>query len=148
MSHVHHLPASRGLAGAGQQLVRLVIFSNHALVRRGLRAVARVASGLELVGEAGEVHELATLVAGLRPDVVLLDLAGPDAGSLATIAAIRHAWPEARIVIVATFDHVELALGPQAIGADAYLLKDVDVADLLRVIRQVRPVTQRRHTAC
>ena len=125
---------------AGRQTIRLAVVSDHPLVRQGLRAVARVTPGLELVGEARGDAEAVGLAAATRPDVVLFDLALPEAPSLAAVAAIKRASPRTCVIVLATFADPNLAPSVAHAGADQVVLKDVGVPDLIRAIRSARPV--------
>jgi NarL family two-component system response regulator LiaR len=117
--------------------IRLMIVDDHAIVRQGLRAIFRVTSGLELVGEASGGGEAVDLAADLRPDVVLMDLVMPEPNGVAAIALIKRDQPQVRIIALTTFAEADLVLGAVQAGADGYLLKDVDVQELARAIRMV-----------
>ena len=138
--HIYTPRPPRSADPSGRQAIRLAVVSEHPLVRQGLRAVARVTPGLELVGEASGDAVAVALAAAARPDVVLLDLALPEAASLATVAAIKRASPRTHVIVLATFADPGLAPSAVQAGADRVLLKDVGVPELIRAIRSAQPV--------
>ena len=117
--------------------IRLLIVDDHAIVRQGLRAIIHVTPGMELVGEAGNGREGVDLAAALQPDVVLMDLVMPEPNGVTAIAQIKHDQPAIHIIALTTFAEADLVLGAVQAGADGYLLKDVDVQELVRAIRTV-----------
>jgi two-component system, NarL family, response regulator LiaR len=117
--------------------VRLIIVDDHAIVRQGLRAIFRVTPDMDLVGEASGGREAIELATALRPDLVLMDLVMPEMDGVAAIAELKRLLPAVRVIALTTFADAELVLGAVQAGADGYLLKDVDVADLMNAIRTV-----------
>lgn len=117
--------------------IRLLIVDDHAIVRQGLRTIVRVLPDLALAGEASNGHEAVAMVEQAQPDLVLMDLVMPEMDGVAAIAAIKQAHPHLPIIALTTFAESELVLGAVQAGANGYLLKDVDVQELARAIRQV-----------
>src|SRR5262249_15494858 len=72
-----------------------------------------------------------------KPDVVLMDLAMPELDGVAAIMAIRGEFPDARILVLTTYDGDESVYRALENGAKGYLLKDCSTADLLQAIRKV-----------
>jgi DNA-binding NarL/FixJ family response regulator len=90
-----------------------------------------------LVGEAATGREAIQLFRTHQPDVTLMDLRLPDISGIDTLIAIRAEFPEARIIMLTTFEgDVEIQRALQA-GARGYLLKNMPPAELLDVVRQV-----------
>ncbi len=124
-------------AGHTGRAIRVVIADDHAIVRGGIAAVLREAPGVAVVGEAGDGRAAVDLYAQHRPDVALVDLKMPVLDGVGVVEAVRGRWPDARLVILTTYDaddDVERALKA---GAKAYLLKDVDPAELVACVRAV-----------
>lgn len=117
--------------------IRVLIVDDHAIVRQGLRVVLSVLPGLVWAGEARNGREAFDAVAALRPDLVLMDLIMPELDGVQATAAIKSAYPAVRVLALTTFAEAELVLGAVQAGADGYLLKDVEVAELERAIRTV-----------
>jgi DNA-binding NarL/FixJ family response regulator len=117
--------------------IRLIIVDDHSIVRQGLRAIFRVTPGIELVGEAANGREAVELAVSAQPDLALMDLVMPEMDGVAAIAELKRKLPHIRIIALTTFADADLVLGAVQAGADGYLLKDIDVADLTRAIRTV-----------
>jgi DNA-binding NarL/FixJ family response regulator len=120
--------------------IRLVIVDDHTIVREGLRSILELESDVAVVGHAGGPAEALAVIGARRPDVVLLDLKlskdGPATGlRLCGDIAARH--PEVGVVVLTTFHDQTLVLDALRRGAKGYVLKDVDVVDLLKIIRGV-----------
>lgn len=110
---------------------------DHALLRRGIRALLGAETDIEIVGEASNGREAVAEFRKVRPDVTLMDLQMPDMNGIEAIMAIRGEFPEARIVVLTTYSgDVQVARALKA-GARAYLLKGNVNRDLLATIRAV-----------
>ena len=130
-------PGRNRVTGAPSRTIRVVVADDHAIVRGGIAAVLREAPGVAVVGEAGDGQAAVDLYARHRPDVALVDLKMPVLDGVGVVEAVRGRWPDARLVILTTYDaddDVERALKA---GAKAYLLKDVDPLELVACVRAV-----------
>jgi DNA-binding NarL/FixJ family response regulator len=117
--------------------VRVVVVDDHAVVRAGLRALLDSEDDLTVVGEAADSATALAVIAGTRPDVVLMDLnlgAGP--GGAATTALVRATEPSPRVLVLTTYDTDADILAALDAGASGYLLKDAPPADLYDAIRR------------
>ena len=117
--------------------IRLLIADDHAVVREGLRTLIATEQGMSLLGEAENGAEAVRLAAELEPDVILLDLVMPEMDGLEAIEAIRSKDPEARILVLTSFDEDEKIFNAVKAGAMGYLLKDASPTQLLAAIRDV-----------
>lgn len=117
--------------------IRVVVVDDHTVFREGLRALLSRVPEIEVVGEAATTDEAVEIVAGLLPDVVLMDLHLPGDGGIAATSAITQAGT-AGAVLVLTMNsgssHVRRALHA---GARGYLLKDAQPEGIIRAIRSV-----------
>lgn len=133
------LTAEQGVRSAAR--IRVVIIDDHPIVREGLRSILELESDIAVVGHATNAAEALDTVAAERPDVVLLDLKlgddGPATG-LGVCSAIVGRFPEVGVVVLTTFHDQTLVLDALRRGAKGYVLKDVDVVDLVKIIRAVR----------
>lgn len=117
--------------------IRLLVVDDHHLFRRGLIALLGQDTGFSVVGEAGDATAAIGLAERLRPDLVLLDNHMPGVTGIDAIAAIKAAAPAARVLMLTVSENeADLARGLRA-GADGYLLKTIDTADLAASIRRV-----------
>lgn len=117
--------------------IRVLIADDHPVVRQGLATMVKYESDLELVGEASNRQEAVELFRLYQPDVALVDLRMPKMNGVEAISTIHNEFPEARVIILTTYDGDEdIYRGLQA-GAKAYLLKDAPCEELLAAIRTV-----------
>lgn len=117
--------------------IRIFSVDDHPLLREGITALVNSQTDMVIAGEAATGTEALQLFRQLQPDVTLLDLRLPDTSGIDILIAIRTEFPEARIIMLTTFEgDVEIHRALQA-GARGYLLKNMPPSELLEVIRQV-----------
>ena len=117
--------------------IRIFSVDDHPLLREGIAALVNNQPDMVIAGEAATGAEALQLFKKLQPDVTLLDLRLPDTNGIDILIAIRTEFPEARIIMLTTFEgDVEIHRALQA-GARGYLLKNMPPSELLEVIRQV-----------
>lgn len=122
---------------SNKQSIRVFSVDDHPLLREGIATLVNNQPDMVLVGEASTGAEAIQQFRQHLPDVTLLDLRLPDMSGIDVLIAIRSEFPEARIVMLTTFEgDVEVQRALQA-GARGYLLKNMPPAELLDVIRQV-----------
>ena len=129
------MPAESAVAAA-----RVMLVDDHAIVRRGLRSILELEPDISVVAEAGGRGEALRLLDRVQPDVILLDLklsADHDAEGLELCSEILARRPESRVVILSTFLDENLLNQSLRRGAKAYVLKEVDLVELVRIIRAV-----------
>ncbi len=119
------------------ETIRILIADDHAIVREGLQTLINAKPGMELVGQASDGVEAAQLAAALQPDVILLDMAMPRKDGLEAIRDIKQDNPNARILVLTSFDDDERVFSAIKAGALGYLLKDSSPQQLLQAIHDV-----------
>jgi two-component system, NarL family, response regulator len=117
--------------------IRVLIADDHPVVRMGVAFLVSEQPQLHLVAQAASGEEAVRLYGEHRPDVVLMDLRMPGLEGVAAISALRALDPDARIVILTTFDGEEDIYRGLRAGAKAYLLKDSPQQELLDCIHAV-----------
>jgi len=116
----------------------VLIVEDQTLMRQGLKTILDLEPGMRVVGEANDGAEGVEAALRLRPDVVLMDVQMPKLnGVLATADLIRQ-WPEARVIILTTFDRDDYVYQGVRAGALGYLLKDTPAHLLIETIRRVQ----------
>ncbi len=136
-----HVP--RQLRDMASRPIRVMTADDHLLIREGLAALIAAHPDIELVGEAADGEQAIRRYSELEPDVMLLDLQLPKVHGIDVLTEIRKAYPNARVIILTTYDFEQLASKAIAAGAQAYLLKSSVRKDLINTIRSV--VRGRRH---
>ena len=117
--------------------IRVFSVDDHPLLREGIAALVNSQPDMVLIGQGATGAEAIQQFKEQLPDVTLLDLRLPDMSGIDVLIAIRSQFPEARIIMLTTFEgDVEIQRALQA-GARGYLLKNMPPTELLEVIRQV-----------
>jgi len=117
--------------------IRVLSVDDHPLLRQGIGALVGAQTDMVMVGQAATGEDGLREFRAQRPDVTLLDLRLPDMSGVEVLRAIRAEAPEARVVILTTFEgDVEIQRALEA-GARGYLLKTMPPGELVDAIRQV-----------
>jgi RNA polymerase sigma factor (sigma-70 family) len=117
--------------------VRVLIVDDDDLMRAGLEAVLSSDETIDVVGEASNGRTAVQRVLELRPDVVLMDVRMPDLDGIAATREVVAASPEAKVVILTTFEQDDYIFGALSAGASGFLLKRTSPEDLLAAIHNV-----------
>ncbi len=117
--------------------IRLLLVDDQRLMREGLRTLLELESDFEIAGEAGDGQAALDAFARLRPDVVLMDIRMPVMDGVEATRRLRAQWPEAKVVILTTFDDDANVFEGLRAGALGYLLKDVSGEELAQAVRTV-----------
>ena len=117
--------------------IRILAVDDHALLREGIAGLVAGQSDMSLVAQASNGREAIHQFRTHRPDITLMDLQMPEMNGVDAMIAIRGEFPEARIIVLTTYDgDVQVVRAIQA-GARAYLLKNTLHKELLDTIRAV-----------
>jgi DNA-binding NarL/FixJ family response regulator len=118
-------------------LIRILGVDDHPLMREGIATIIRNESDMVLVAEAASGHEARRSFREHLPDITLMDLRLPDISGIDAMVAIRAEFPNARIIMLTTFEgDVEIQRALQA-GAQGYMLKTMPPKQLVEIIRKV-----------
>jgi DNA-binding NarL/FixJ family response regulator len=117
--------------------IRVLVVEDHNVVRQGLVALLKVVEGLEVVGEAADGMEAVAQFRKHRPAVTLIDLRLPRLSGVEVIQRLRAEEPQARFIVLTTYDGDEDIYRALKAGAKAYLLKGMTTEDLVAAIRTV-----------
>lgn len=116
--------------------VRLMLADDAEVVRVGLAAVLAQDPHLQIVGQAATSEEAVVLAGETTPDVVLLDVRLPPDGGIEAGRRILESAPQTRVLFLSAFSDEELVRAAILIGANGYLLKEIDSRSLIRSIKR------------
>jgi DNA-binding NarL/FixJ family response regulator len=118
----------------------VLVVDDHAMFRSGVRAeLSKVApDAVSVIGDVGTVAEASAAIAGLRPDVVLLDVHMPDGGGRAVLEKLNASGnTHTKVLALSVSDAAEDVIGVIRAGARGYVTKTISGADLADAIRRV-----------
>lgn len=119
------------------QHIRVLVVDDHAIIRKGMKAVLDLVPDIEMVGEAENGKTAIKLDQELKPDVILIDLMMPEMDGIASIREIKIKRPDARILVLTNFAGEDMIFPAIKAGAVGYHLKDSSPEALVEAIRQV-----------
>ncbi len=125
-----------------EEIIRVMIVDDHAMVRKGLATFLNISPNLELVAEASNGQAALKLCEEYRPDVVLMDMIMPGMDGIETTRAIREAFPDTKVIVLTSFTEDNMVQKALQAGALSYLLKDVgaeQLADAIHAAMEDRP---------
>jgi DNA-binding NarL/FixJ family response regulator len=117
--------------------IRILLVEDQTLMRQGLKTILDLEAGFKVVGAANDGEMGVRLALELRPDIILMDVQLPGQNGVESTAAICAAWPEAKVIILTTFDRDDYIFHGIQAGAFGYLLKDTPADNLIETIRRV-----------
>ena len=115
------------------QPIRVLITDDHAVVRKGIRALLTTEPDIEVVGEASDGRQAVAEAERLQPDVILMDIVMPHLNGIEATRQITTTQPEARILILTSFSTDKQVFPAIKAGALGYLLKDSDPEELVQL---------------
>lgn len=119
--------------------IRVLVVDDQQIERRGLATLLLSFSDMLLVGVARNGAEALELCATAHPNVVLMDLLMPDMSGVEVTRVIRQRYPKIHVIVLTSWDEYALVQNALSVGAESYLLKNVDAAELAEAIRGASP---------
>ena len=120
-----------------KESIRVMVVEDHHVVRQGLVALLNVVEGLEVVAQAADGVEAITMFRKHQPDITLMDLRLPRLSGVEVIQRVRMESPQARVIVLTTYDGDEDIYRALQAGARAYLLKGMTSEELIATILAV-----------
>jgi DNA-binding NarL/FixJ family response regulator len=123
--------------------IRIMVIDDQAVVRQGFVALINTVADMEVIAEGINGQQAIDLYRQHKPDVTLIDLRMPVVSGVEAIATIRREFPDARLIVLTTYDGDEDIYRSLQAGAKGYLLKDVFFEELETAIRTVHAGSRR-----
>jgi two-component system invasion response regulator UvrY len=118
-------------------MIRVILCDDHAVVRRGIRDTLSEAVDIKVVGEAGSYSEVRELLRATPCDVLVLDLNLPGRGGLEVLSSLRETDTPIKVLVVSMFPEDQYAIRCLRAGAQGYLNKAGNPADLIAAVRTI-----------
>ncbi|MES2948388.1 MAG: response regulator transcription factor [Pseudomonadota bacterium] len=118
-------------------MIKVILCDDHAMVRRGIKDTLAEALDIQVVGESGSYSEVRELLRATACDVLILDLNLPGRGGLEVLASLREDNSPIKVLIVSMFAEDQYAIRCLRAGADGYLNKAGDPAELIPAVRSL-----------
>lgn len=117
--------------------LRVLLADDHVLFRSGVKAELSAYPDVQVVGEAGDGLEAIRLARRTHPEVILMDIHMPRCTGLEAVEIIKREAPQVKVVMLTVYDDDDHLFEAIKRGADGYLLKNVEPAELLDVLNRV-----------
>lgn len=118
-----------------EKSIRVLVVDDHAVVRAGLATILGAESDISIVGEAEDGLEAINKALELKPDVIVMDIFMPQCSGLEAMVAMKESLPDARVLILTISDHEEDLFQAIRFGAQGYLLKSANMAEVVQAVR-------------
>lgn len=117
--------------------IRILIADDHNLIREGIKRILDFQEGFQIVGEAMNGIEAEGFVNTLRPDVLVMDVNMPGKSGIEVLGALKKAGSPVKVIFLTVAGDQHTLMEAVHLGAEGYLLKDSDIQELIRAIRDV-----------
>ena len=121
----------------GKPRTRIILVEDHAILREGLKALIELEDDFNIVGDFSRVEDSLNGIRDLQPDIVVTDLGLPGRSGIELLAEIRRLSPKTRKLVLTAHENEEYIRAALNAGADGYVLKDANSAELMLAIRTV-----------
>ena len=118
-------------------VIQILLVEDQTLMRQGLKTILDLEPGFRVIGEAANGESGVQMALEMRPDVVLMDIQMPQLNGVEATTQLCRQWPEAKVIILTTFDRDDYVYQGVRAGALGYLLKDAPANKLIETIRRV-----------
>jgi DNA-binding NarL/FixJ family response regulator len=117
--------------------MRVFLADDHPLFRMGLRIALEQEQDIQLIGEASDGFATVEKIRSSHPDICLIDVDMPGISGIRVVRILRQEMTAMKILILSSYDDENYVQDAMRAGADGYVLKFVDVPELVRIIRAV-----------
>jgi DNA-binding NarL/FixJ family response regulator len=116
-------------------IIKILIADDQSLIRDGLKTVLELEKDFEVVGTAKNGIEACKMTEKLNPDILLLDIRMPEMDGVESIKVIKRKCPATKVIMLTTFNDDEYIIEALANEANGYILKDIEIDNLIEAIR-------------
>ena len=116
-------------------MIRIVLADDQTIIREGLCSILESYEDMDVVGQASNGREAYDMVMRLKPDIVLMDIRMPVMDGVEATRIIKRDLPEAKVIILTTFEDDDYIINAMTFGASGYLPKDIGSKKLIEAIR-------------
>jgi DNA-binding NarL/FixJ family response regulator len=117
--------------------IRVLVVDDDDLMRAGLVELLAYDPAIDVVGQASTGREAVSLARQVTPDVVLMDVRMPDLDGIAATRELSGAVPEAKVLVLTTFEQDDYIFGALSAGASGFLLKRTRPEELVAGVRTI-----------
>lgn len=117
--------------------IKIIIADDHSIIRDGIKSLLKTESNFEIIGEAQDGEEVLELIANTEVDVIIMDISMPKFNGIEATSKIIENYPEIGVIILSMHEEPEYVIKSVEAGANAYLLKNTEKAELIEAINQV-----------
>jgi DNA-binding NarL/FixJ family response regulator len=118
-------------------VIRVLLVDDQTLIRQGIRLLLEIETDIQVVGQAADGREAVEQVEALHPDVVLMDVRMPGMDGVEATRQLAVRFPDAKVIILTTFEDDEIVFDALKAGARGYLLKDISSEEMAAAVRKV-----------
>lgn len=138
METLQNLSASKGSQLVDtSQMLHVLLAEDNEVVRIGLRTVLNQTSNIQIIGEAGTIAEMRTLLAQSKPEVILMGIRLPDGNGVDACRSILSECPDTRVVFLSSVEDQHSMFEAVVAGASGFLSKDINPSRLIQAIEMV-----------
>jgi len=117
--------------------IKVMIADDHSLVRKGLQQILELEEDIEVIGQACDGQEAVDKAIALQPDVILMDINMPKKNGITVIKELKEKHCKSKIIVLTIHDDRQYLLESINSGASGYVMKDEEVDNLIKAIRDV-----------
>ena len=119
------------------ETIRVIIADDHAVVRAGIVQFLEMSGGIEVVAQVDDGRQAIQAVEEFKPDVAILDIQMPELTGIEVTRWVRANVPETGVLVLTAYDDDPYVIAVLQAGANGYVLKTADAADIVRAVRSV-----------
>jgi DNA-binding NarL/FixJ family response regulator len=119
------------------ETIRVIIADDHAVVRAGVVQFLEMSGGIEVVAQVDDGRQAVQAIEKFQPDVAILDIQMPELTGIEVTRWVRANAPETGVLVLTAYDDDPYVIAVLQAGANGYVLKTADAADIVRAVRAV-----------